>query len=89
MPLDQVGFEQQGLGFGVSNRKLDAVGGPNHPADAVAPWVDIGANPRANVDRLPDVEDGLAVEKLVDTRLAGCGGRPLAERLAIHAGTSL
>ena len=83
--FDQIRFEQQCLGFGVSDRKLDAVGRPDHPPDAVAPGVSVGANPRANVDGFADVEHRLAVVKLVDARLLGGSPGPFSKRLDLHS----
>jgi hypothetical protein len=85
--FDQVRFEQERLRLCVSDGELDAVCLSDHSADAIGPWVGVGSHPRADVDRLADVEHRLAVVELVDPRLAG--GRPglLGERRALHSST--
>jgi len=82
--LDEVRLQQERLGLRVGDRDIDGVGLGDHPADALAAGVRVGADPVPDVDGLPDVEDPLAVEELVDAGLGRQVGCPLADGGGVH-----
>jgi hypothetical protein len=69
--LDEVRFEQQRLRLGVGDGEVNVFGSSDHPPDAVASGVGVRPDATPEVDGLPDVEDGVVGEKLVDARLSG------------------
>jgi len=84
--LDEVRLQQQRLGLRVGDGEVDVVGARYHLADAGRPRVGVRPHPVAEVDRLPDVGDRVAVEELVDARLPRQFVRPLANRGRVHRG---